>query len=55
MPVLWDSKVKFVSVSHFWGLALCFPCGSVSGPFTTPHLIVSLPGRKKKKKKRKRK
>ena len=30
-----------------WGLALCSPFGSVSGPFTTPGLIVSLEGRKK--------
>ena len=27
MPVLWDSKVKFVSVSQFWRLALCSPLG----------------------------
>ena len=47
MPVLWDSKVKFVLVSQFLALALCFPFGSVSGPFTTPGLIVSLGERKR--------
>ena len=46
MPALWDSKVTFVSVSQFLRLALCSPFGSVSGPFETPHLIVSLGGRK---------
>ena len=54
MPVLWDSKVTFASVSQFWGLALCSPFGSVSGPCVTPHLIVSLGKRKKKGGKRKR-
>ena len=52
MPALWDSKVTFVSVSQFWGLALYSPFGSVSGPFLTPCLIVSLGGRKKKGKKK---
>ena len=46
MPALWYSKVTFISVSQFWGLALCSPFGSVSGPFVTPRLIVSLGGRK---------
>ena len=56
MPVLWNSKVTFVSVSQFVGLALCSPFVYVCGPFLTPHLIVSLRGRKKmKKKKRERK
>ena len=50
MPALWDSKMTFVSVSQFLELTLCFPFGSVSGPFVTPHLIVSLGGRKKRKK-----
>ena len=48
MPALWDSKVTFVSVSQFWGLALCSPFRSFSGPFVTPHLIVSLGGGEKK-------
>ena len=52
MPALWASKVTFVSVSQFWGLALYSPFGSVSGPFLTPCLIVSLGGRKKKGKKK---
>ena len=52
MRGLWDSKVTFVSVSHIWGLSLYSPYGSVSGPFVTPHLIVSLGGRKKKDKKK---
>ena len=46
MSVPWESKVTLVSVSQFWGLALCSPFGSVSGPFVTPRLIVSLGGRK---------
>ena len=46
--------MKFVSVSQFWELALCTPFGSISGPFTTPGLIVSLGGRKKKGKERKK-
>ena len=46
MPVLWDSKDTFVSVSQFCGLDFCYPVGSVSGPFITPCLIVSL-GRRK--------
>ena len=54
MPVLWDSKVTFVSVSEFWELTLCSPFGSVSGPFVTPHLIVSLGVRKTQGKKKKR-
>ena len=54
MPVLWNSKVTFVSVSQFVGLALCSPFVYVCGPFLTPHLIVSLRGRKKMKKKKKR-
>ena len=52
MPVLWDSKVTFVSVSQFWGLALCSPFGFVFGPFITPGLIVSLGAREKKGQKR---
>ena len=51
MPALWDSKVTFVSVSQFLRLALCSPFGSVSEPFLTPRLIVSLGGRKKRGKK----
>ena len=51
MPALWDSKVTFVSVSQFLRLVLCSPFGSVSEPFLTPRLIVSLGGRKKKGKK----
>ena len=47
MPALWDSKMTFVSVSQFWGLALYSPFGSVSGPFVTPGLIVSLGAREK--------
>ena len=54
MRGLWDSKVTFVSVSHIWGLSLYSPYGSVSGPFVTPRLTVSLGGRKKKGKKRER-
>ena len=50
MQVLEDSKVKLVSVSMLLGSALCSFFGSVSGPFTTPDLIVSLGGRKKRKK-----
>ena len=46
MPIVWHSKVKFVSVSQLLGLAFCSLYGSVSGPFTTPGLIVSLGGRK---------
>ena len=52
MPALWDCKVTFVSVSEFSGLALYSPFLSVSGPFVTAHLIVSLGEREKKKKKR---
>ena len=52
IPALWDSKVTFVSVSQFLELALCSPFGSVSRPFVTPRLIVSLGGRKTKKGKR---
>ena len=52
MPALWDSKMTFVSVSQFLWLALCSLFGSVSRPFVTPCLIVSLGGRKKKEKKR---
>ena len=51
MPALWDSKVTFVSVSQFLGLALFSPFGSISGPFVTPCLIVSLVGRRKRGKK----
>ena len=46
------SKVTFVSVSQFGGLALCSPFGSVSGHFVTPCFIVSLEGRNKRKRKR---
>ena len=49
MPSLWESKVAFVSVSQFLGLALCSPFRSVSGHFVA--LIVSLGRRKKRKKK----
>ena len=52
MPAQWNGKVTFDSVSQFWGLALCSPIGSVSGPFVTPCLILSLWERKKKEKKR---
>ena len=52
MPILWDSKVTFVSVSQCWGLALCSLFGSISGPFVTASLIVSLGERKKGKKER---
>ena len=55
MPALCDSKVTFVSVSQFWGLALCCPFQYVSGPFVTLHLIISLGRRKKRKKRRGRK
>ena len=51
---LWDSKMKYVAVSQFWGLALCSLFQSVSGPFITPGLIVSLGERKKKRKKKER-
>ena len=51
MPALWDSKMTFVSVSRFLGLALCSPFQSVSGPFVTLYLIVSLGKRKRKRKK----
>ena len=54
MPFLWDSKVKCVTVSQFGGLTLWFSFGSVSGPFTTPSLIVSLWGRKKREWKEKK-
>ena len=55
VPARWASKLTFVSVSQFWGLALCCPSGSISGPFvTTPCPVVSLGGRKKKGKKRER-
>ena len=47
MPVLWDSKVTFFSVSHFLGLVLCFPFGSVSEPFVTPCLNCLTWGKKK--------
>ena len=50
MPALWDSKVTFVPVSRFLGLALCSPFGSVCGPLVTPRLIVSLGGGKKERK-----
>ena len=53
MQVLWNSKMKFVSVFQLLQLALCSLFGSVSGPFTAPGLIVSL-GEKKKKKKEKK-
>ena len=49
MEVLWNSKMKFVSVSQLLGLVLQSLFGSDSGPFTTPGLIVSLGGKKKKK------
>ena len=55
MPALWDSKVTFVSVSQFWGLALCSPFGFVFGPFITPGLTISLGGRQKKERERKEK
>ena len=51
MPALWDSKVTFVSVSQFAGLTLCSPFGSVSEPFVTPSLIVTLRERKERGKK----
>ena len=52
MSAVWHSKVTLVSVSQFWGLALCSLFGSVSGPLTDPGLTVSLGGRKKEKEKR---
>ena len=54
MPAQWNSKVTFVLVSQFLGLAFCYPSGSVSGSFITPCLIVSLGGRKKGKKRGKK-
>ena len=53
MPALWYSKVTLVSVSM--GLALCSPFRSVSGPFISPGLIVSLGRRKKKERNQKEK
>ena len=50
MLALWDRKVTFVSVSQFWGLALCSPFWSVSGPFVTQRLIVFTWKKKKRKK-----
>ena len=52
MPALWDSKVTFVLVSQFLGLALCYPCGSVSEPFITPGLISHLGEEKKEERKK---
>ena len=43
MQVLWNSKVKFASVSQLLGLALCSLFESVSGPFTSPGLTVWAP------------
>ena len=50
MQVLWNTKVKFVSVSQLLGLGLWSLFGSESGPFTAPGLIVS-PGEKKENEK----
>ena len=50
MWVLWNSKVKFVSVSQLLGLALWSLFGFVYGPFTVPGLTVSLREKKRKKK-----
>ena len=50
MQVIWNSKLKFVSGSQLFRIALCSLFGSVSGPFTAPGLNVSL-GEKKKGKK----
>ena len=55
MPVLWDGKVKFVSVCQFWVLALCSSFGSVSGPFTSPRLFFHLGKEKKRERKEKNK
>ena len=52
MPAVLNNKVTFVSVSQFLRLALCSSFRSASGPFVTPHFIVSLGGRKKKGKKK---
>ena len=41
LQVLWNSKVKFVSLSQLLGLPLFW---SDSGPFTDPGLIVSFAG-----------
>lgn len=49
MKVLWNNKVKFVSVSELLGLALLLLFGSVSGPFKAPGFIVSFGGIKEKK------
>ena len=50
MQVLWNTKVKFVSVSQLLVLALCSLFGSVSGPFTAQVLLSHL-GKKNKKEK----
>ena len=50
MQVLWDSKMRFVSVSQMLGLTSCFLFGSFSGPFTAPGLTVSLGGKTKQNK-----
>ena len=52
MSALWDGK-GHLSVSQFWGLALCSAFASVSEPLVTPRLIVSLGGRQKGGKKKK--
>ena len=49
MQVLWNSKVKFVSVSQLLGLALYSLFESVSGPITAPGFIVLLWGKKGKR------
>ena len=52
LQVLWNSKVKFVSVSQLLGWSV-FGCDS--GPFTVPGLIASLVGRRGRKEFKKKK
>ena len=40
MQVIWNSKLKFVSGSQLFRIALCSLFGSVSGPFTASGFIV---------------
>ena len=52
LQVLWNSKVKFVSLSHLLGWPVF---GSDSGSFTAPGFIVLLKGIQTKKERKKRK
>ena len=52
--VVWNSKLKFFSVSQLLGLALWLLFGSDSSPFTAPGLIVSLQEKRKKERKKER-